>query len=261
MNLKSFYDTLDRKYLEEGQESVYHYLQSTIDQHKTGTNQPLFIAANNELGSFFRGAGRYQESVQAFETAGSLIKDLAGESSIEYATNRNNIAGTYRLMGQYEKALELFSYVKSRYATLAGRNHYYYASALNNMALVYIQQKEYANAADCLKEALAIIRKMPERQEEAAITLVNLYAVEKKEEYLKDALDIYEHLENKGVHYSAALDMMGVHYYEQGNYADAEQCFRKAMAEVYQYYGESEEYRKASKNLQMAIDKQRGAKL
>mgnify|MGYP000635799320 CR=1 FL=1 len=96
---------------------------------------PVFTAALNELGTYYRGASRYDESVQAFEEAGRDILSYGQKDTADYATNRINLAGTLRLQHQYDRALALYEEARHIYLRLEGRQSYHYAATLNNISL------------------------------------------------------------------------------------------------------------------------------
>ena len=75
---------------------------------KNKKNPMLLCMVYNEMGSFYRGTSRYQESLSAFRKSQELVLDLKGRDTADYAVSVNNIAGTYRLMGEYEQAVSLF---------------------------------------------------------------------------------------------------------------------------------------------------------
>ncbi|WP_333646444.1 DUF4125 family protein [Lacrimispora sp.] len=256
MKVKEFFEELDRKYMLGNPEEVQEFLKHTIEEHQIygGGYNEILLAAINELGSFYRGAGKYKESKDAFQVSGIMIKEFIGEDTVEYATNRSNLAGTLRLMGEYEQALEMFGRAREVYEKSVGRVHFYTASTLNNEALIYIETGEKEKAEKCLREALSIIQTLGGQPEVEAITLVNLAAVTKEKDFLIQALDIYKGLSHKGVHYGSALNMLGTFYYEAEDFDSAQKLFQQAKEEVGKVYGESREYHQACRNLNMVME-------
>ena len=100
-----FFRELDEVYATGRSEAVECFLTEKTAQ---ACPRRLRIAANNELGSFYRGSSRFEESVAAFRAAAELTACEMGKESLEYATVLNNLAGTFRLMGRQEDALSLF---------------------------------------------------------------------------------------------------------------------------------------------------------
>ena len=106
--LEYFYRRLDQYYAEGDLEAVERFLLDYKQETKQRGGDVL-IAVCDELGSFYRGTSRYEESVSAFQEAGDAIAAQLGTDCVEYATLLNNMAGTFRLAGQQERAVNYFS--------------------------------------------------------------------------------------------------------------------------------------------------------
>lgn len=147
-SLTDFFHTLDGLYADGRHDEIEDFLRRTLAQHRIccGGHDAVFTAALNELGTYYRGAGRYDESVQAFEEAGRDILSYGQKDTADYATNRINLAGTLRLQHQYDRALALYEEARHIYLRLEGRQSYHYAATLNNISLVYLDQKDAAKA-------------------------------------------------------------------------------------------------------------------
>lgn len=100
----------------------------------------------NELGTYYRSIGKYEDSAQCFKEAGVDILGYGTSDTVHYATNRVNLAGTLRLMKQFDEAIKLYREAASIYERIAGKKSYYYATVLNNMALVYLDLERYEDA-------------------------------------------------------------------------------------------------------------------
>lgn len=256
--LNNFYQGLDNLYQTGRTGEIEAYIRKMMEANRgcCGGHGILFISCLNEMGSYYRGISRYEDSVRAFEEAGRDILGDMGQESVEYATNRCNLAGTARMMGDYDWALKLFTEAATIYNMVVGKESYYYSTVLNNLALLYLERKEYEKAIGSLTEALDRIRRMPGQKEEEAITLVNLAVASQKlfripeaEEYLYMAMRIYERLEHKGVHYAAALNMQGTLCMEKKDYSGAKEAFVKARDATFQYFGENDDFVRAIENI------------
>ena len=97
--LTEFYAALDALYSRQETDKIEGFLRRTLNEHRIccGSHDAVFVAALNELGTYYRGTGAYDKSVQAFTEAGVDIAGSLGCDSVEYATNRINLAGTLRL--------------------------------------------------------------------------------------------------------------------------------------------------------------------
>ena len=265
--LTEFYAALDALYSRQETDKIEGFLRRTLNEHRIccGSHDAVFVAALNELGTYYRGTGAYDKSVQAFTEAGVDIAGSLGCDSVEYATNRINLAGTLRLKKEYTRAQSLYHEAAGIYERIAGRGSYYYATVLNNLSLLYMDEEQYGEAMQCLQEALPIIRRHPEYREEEAVTLVNLgtccWQQGKKEQaadYAAQALAVYESLPERGLHYAAALNLSGMVALEAGDYGRAVELFTRSKDVTESFFGRTEEYWEAEKSRQYAEQKLAG---
>lgn len=256
-SLTEFFKTLDGLYADGQHAEIEDFLRRTLAQHRIccGGHDAVFTAALNELGTYYRGAGRYDESVRAFEEAGRDILSYGQKDTADYATNRINLAGTLRLQHQYDRALALYEEARNIYLRLEGRQSYHYAATLNNISLVYLDRKDAAKALAYAQEALAIVRTLPDSQEEQAISLINsstahyqLGQQETAAEEARQALMLYQEVPEKGIHYANALNLQAVLYLEQGQYQLAYDGFIQAARYIETMLGKNEDYQKAMDN-------------
>ena len=262
--LTEFYAALDQLYSNHETDKIEGFLRRTLNEHRIccGAHDTVFVAALNELGTYYRGRGDYDKSLQAFTEAATDIAGSLGCDSVEYATNRINMAGTLRLKKEYTRAQSLYNEALHIYERVAGRNSYYYATVLNNLSLLYMDEEQYDEAVRCLEEALPIIRRYPEQREEEAVTLVNLGTCawhkgqkDKAAEYARQALQLYESLPEKGLHYAAALNLSGMIALDKGEYPEAVRLFTCSQEVTESFFGRTEEYWEAEKNRQYAQEK------
>lgn len=256
-SLTEFFKTLDGLYADGQHAEIEDFLRRTLAQHRIccGGHDAVFTAALNELGTYYRGAGRYDESVRAFEEAGRDILSYGQKDTADYATNRINLAGTLRLQHQYDRALALYEEARNIYLRLEGRQSYHYAATLNNISLVYLDQKNPAKALTYAQEALTLVRSLPDSQEEQAISLINsstahyqLGQQETAAEEARQALLLYQEVPEKGIHYANALNLQAVLYLEQGQYQLAYDGFIQAARYIEAMLGKNEDYQKAMDN-------------
>ena len=130
-----FYSALDWRYAQGDRDGVERLL---LEYSRPADGEERIeeqIAALNELGAFYRGAGRYTQSLDAFERARALTAGQLGETCVQYATILNNMAGTHRLMGNCEDAVGLFCKALDVYRDAGETDSYAYVSVLNNLSL------------------------------------------------------------------------------------------------------------------------------
>lgn len=86
--LETFYGELDECYLQGDLTAVERFLLECEKQARSKAHgrRDELIAVYNELGSFYRGVGRYAQSVAAFEKARALAMTDLGKDCSQYAT-------------------------------------------------------------------------------------------------------------------------------------------------------------------------------
>ncbi|GAA6390505.1 DUF4037 domain-containing protein [Megasphaera sp.] len=260
-SLSNFFSHLDKLYAEGRHDEIEDFLRHTLSKHRIccGSHDTVFIAALNELGTYYRGIGHYDESATAFEEAGHDILSYGQKDTLDYATNRINLAGTLRLQKKYDQALSLYRESLNIYQRLEGKQSYHYAATLNNIALVYIDIAHYDKALTMAKKSLGIIQKFPEDLEEQAISHINCstayYHLDQKAaaiEEAQEALNLYAKISKKGIHYSNALNLQAVLAMDAGEYQLAYETFLKSANYIKTFLGKNEDYNKAMTNANTA---------
>lgn len=222
-------------------------LQALLSQCRTahGGRGPQYAAMLSELGGYYRGQRRLEESESAFQEALDQLAQCSGVQSPDYATALNNLAGTHRLMGRYEQAGREFAACLELYAGTVGREHILYASGLNNLSLLCLDQGDLTQAAALQTQAAEVLTRLPDHQDELASCLCNLGALyqqsgqpDRAERCLLRAVDLFEGpLGTDTPHYHAALNALGIVCYTSGRYAGAVQWFSVAAEAARKLYG------------------------
>lgn len=246
MEWKNYLREIDEAYALPPREAEVRLLRLDSECGQEYGKDSYFAAAMcNELGAFYKGQGRFDEAEERFRRAISLFGQSAGPSDPAGATAISNLAGVLRLRGRLREAEEAFDRALMRYAATVGKEHILYAAALNNRSLVALDRNEPALAAADQKQALEILRALPDCRDELAAALVNLAALYQKlsrakeaESLLDEALRLFEtELGTDTPHYHAALNGRGVSRYLSGNYAAAEEDFLAAAKAAEAMYG------------------------
>lgn len=253
--VEQFYQELDKAYASaESLKDVENFLLKALDDNTAGCKfcfNTLETTICNELGSFYRGTGQFQKSVEAFERTKTLIAQHIGDRSVEYATVVNNLAGTYRVAGELNKAKLCFIECAAIYEGTVGKENTLYCSVLNNLALVYQDEGDYDSAEENLRSALAFATKLPAEQPECAITLSNIGALylarndlAKAKEFLVKSVEAYNKvgMDNR-VHLAAVYNSLGSLYFKEGNPNKALDALEKAKKLTYYHFGENHEYK------------------
>ncbi|MDO4287487.1 MAG: tetratricopeptide repeat protein [Eubacteriales bacterium] len=263
--LEKFYQALDLQYSQGDLDQIERFLLESAAQMNEDAAERVGeqIAVYNELGSFYRGISRYENSISAFRLAEELAEKEMGEKSTQYATVLNNMAGTYRLMGKYEEAIGLFQKSVQIYRLNGEQQTYAYASVLNNMALVYRETKQLKTAIEYLEEALSIIETMPQCQQEVAVTYNNLTALyhaagdtEKAKKCVELAIREFEKCADvENVHYAAGLNSFAGFLYADGAYEEALALYQKSAEYTKRFFGENIEYGVTCQNMYWVYEK------
>ncbi len=264
MNAQYYFDLVDKAYdagsSEDIEKAIKNALRLCAEEYGKGSS--IYASMLSELGGFYRGQTRYEESRVCFEEALTILKESCGEYSPDYATGINNLAGTYRLMGLYDEAKEAFIKCIDIYKKSVGERHILYASALNNFSLLYLDKGESRRAAELLDESLQILKLQPQLIDEYTTSLVNVAALyymlkeyQKAEKNLLEAVYNYENkLGTQTPHYHAALNTLGLVCSAMERDKDALKYFEKSMEAARELYGpEHKEYKAAKINRDAAL--------
>lgn len=221
-----------------------------------GRQSGFYAGLLSELGGYYRGQGRFEESAQQFLLARKILEELGKTGSPDYATVLNNLAGTYRLMKRYDDAERLLSESLELYRATLGERHILYASGLNNLALVCLDRKDYERAAGFLEQAAAILELQPECADELASSLSNLVSLyrnmgqtERARQMLQRVISMFEEqLGTRTPHYHAALNTLGLCFYQEGQYEEARTWLLRARETARTLYGSSHREYQAIQN-------------
>ncbi|GHU13772.1 hypothetical protein FACS1894161_4020 [Spirochaetia bacterium] len=261
---KKFYSDLDLVYESGDRCSVETFLteQAAVYAHENGGVNDAYLSCLSELGSFYRGASRYEEALEMFRRADAIIVPIFGEFSLEHSVNVNNMAGAYRMMGEAEKALELFLEALRICEALPEKNSYVYASALNNTSLLYQLKKEYEKSVYYMRSSIRELEKVPAAKNELATAYSNLSvqlsSMGEKDEalmLLDKSIELFRVLGDKGDHYAAALNGKGVLSAERGNIAEAKETFQEALSIIEAGLGENADYGITCRNMARTLAK------
>lgn len=212
---------------------------------ENGERSRLFAAMCSELGGYYRGQARYDESAREFLKALDILRADPGEDSPDYITALNNLAGTYRVMGKTDEAEQLFLRCLDGYEKTLGTGHVLYAAVLNNLALLCLDRNELARAAELLGRSSDILAALPDCADEYAAALCNrgalLLRLGRAEDAippLTEAVGLFEtSLGTDTPHYHAACHSLGLAQTAAGRLSAAVDSFSTAAAAAEALYG------------------------
>jgi len=253
---------VDNAYDSGNLETIENEIKKAVEmcEEEYGTQCVLYASMLSEMGGYYRGQRKFEESIDYFTRALNVLEQNAGKDSPDFATGLNNIAGTYRMMGEYNKAEAAFMQCLDIYEKTVGKNHVYYAAGLNNLALLALDQDDNEKAANLLQKCTDILKENPQARDEYATSLVNtaslyynLRRFDDAQKNLQEAVKLYEtELGTMTPHYHAAMNTLGLVYREKEKYEEAKMWFGKSMEAAKKLYGENHpEYLEAFSNYQM----------
>lgn len=210
-----------------------------------GLDSSCYASLLGELGGFYRGQARYEESERCFQRALALLEADPGRDSPAYSTALNNLAGAHRLLGRYTEALEEFHTCLELYRAAVGERHVLYAAGLNNLSLVHLDRGELEEALALQEQVADILAGLPQAKDELASSLCNQAAVcqrlgrlSEAAEKLERALTLFRNeLGTDTPHYHAALNSLGIVHYAAGRFEAARDCFAQAAQAASDLYG------------------------
>ena len=247
MEKKLYFDEIDRAYDSLTGEALEERLLELLEQSggEYGRDSAFYASMLSELGGYYRGQARYEESACRFQQARQLLAASVGEDSPDYATAVNNLAGTYRLMGRLDEAERHFRTCLELYRRTVGESDVLYAAGLNNLSLVCLDRGDAEGAAELLGQANRILAPRPDCRDELAASLCNLAALHRQlgrpdqaERELEQALALFENeLGTATPHYHAALNAMGLVCYDGRRWQEALDWFTRAARAAETLYG------------------------
>lgn len=247
MTLGQYLEQIDQAYeLCQGSQALEERLTALLDQcgAEHGRTSAQYASLLGELGGFYRGQGRFEESEARFQEALPLLEAQVGREHPAYATAVNNLAGAHRLLGRYDQALEEFRTCLELYERTA-KGSALHASGFNNLSLVYLDLGKLEEALSLQEQAGDILAALPQARDELASSLSNqgilfqrLGRLEEAERKLEAALTLFRtELGTNTPHYHAALNALGTVHYSARHYAQAKDCFAQAAQAAQALYG------------------------
>ena len=264
MEIRDYFRIVDSAYGTEDNIKIESEIKRACELARVneGECSAIYASMLSELGGFYRGLTRYDESVACFSRAADILLELNGPDSPDYATCVNNRAGSYRQMRRFDDAERGFAECLGIYERTVGKKHILYSAGLNNLALVALDKGQTERAAALLSEAAEVLKGLPEHLDELATSLANtaelyrqLGRYEDAEKNLLEAKDIYENRlhDTFTPHYHAILNSLGLVCMATQRYPQAAEWFRQALIYCERYYNkEHREYKATLRNLEAA---------
>lgn len=248
--ITEFYNSLDALYGEGDVAKTEAFILKTARAAAPAQDaySPLYLAALSELGAFYKGVSRFEESARTFEQTTEIIGKFIGKETQDYAVNINNLAGTYRLMGETEKSLDAFAEAKGILESIGETESFPYASILNNMSILYQSKGEYDRSIVLMERSIEICAKLDGSEEAiatASLNLASLYRLtgdrDKARQAADNALEMFKMMP-QSAHHAAALNIRAALDFEDGDYEKAKTLYLAALEKTEHFFGENVEY-------------------
>lgn len=242
-------ETLDRLCRSGALAEAERFLQNTLAE-ASGESR---ISLLNELGGFYRGLSRHEQSADAFREALRCLEDAGQAQGAEYGTVLLNLAGTCRLAGRLDEAEDLLQQALSRISP----EDAVYGAALNGLSLVKREQGSLKDAARLGEAALNWLAGhgspscdlATARSNQASVWL-EMGDLDRASQLVGQALRFFEALPEPDTHYAAALSVKGTICFRQGDWDGAERAYQSAMSLTEHFFGHNREYDVARTSLE-----------
>lgn len=264
MQIEEVINRLDELFSENKGQEAQKLLEDSIRLAVEESDDSALLTLLNEMIGYMRETSQVESSYSYADAALKLMERMGIAGSMPYATTLLNIANAYRAGGRLAESMAYYEKVLELYGESLDEKDMLFASLYNNLSLLHQEMGDFGAAKEKLLKALSIVRENPEAYFEEAVTYANLastcMALHEEEgalEYCRQAIALFEAHDILDSHYCAALSSLGTYHYGRGEYGEAAEYFKKAMAGVRAALGENEYYQRLAKNLEACGTAQR----
>lgn len=264
MNIDAVLKEYDAMFGERKPGEILDYLEQRLVEAQKEGDTGAQVMLLNEIIGFCRDASFVEEGVGYAGVLSDLIERIYDRDRREYGTTMLNLGNAYRGYGMPEASAECYDTCEQCFDRILPGDDFLYAGLFNNRGLLYQETGEWEKAIGEFRRALKIAEYHREKEIERATTCANLAtsmlnaSPEYREEakiLLEEASAVFEKHGGDDFHYSAALSALGTLCYEEGDYGNAAEDFRRAMEILYAGTGESEAYLRVKSNYELAANK------
>ncbi len=259
MNIQDFIEGLDSLFGSATQQDIEIYGVKGLAQAKEEGDVQAQIIILNEMLGFYRESSQYEK----VRTTVQEILDLMGQEGLEgtipYGTALLNCGNALRAAGDLTESMDCYRQVFEVFDGQVPPGDFQYAELYNNVSLLYQELGRFDMAGKCLHNALAIVRHMPDKGFETAVTYVNLANSELQEGKLTEAVTharlgeiLFSQLGVQDNHRAAGLVAMGEVCERQKEYQRAADFYSRAMDMIAQYMGRTEGYERIERRREEA---------
>ena len=237
-----------------GEEAEQLMLES-LTQAVSEQDDNVLLQLLNELLSFYRETSRVQDADQIAQQAVAQAERMGLQGTVPYATTLLNVANAYRAGGRFRESLEYYLKVQELYGRLFETDNMFVASLQNNFSLLYQEMGDYEKARECLLKALEICEANDAAYEvgvtnaNLAATCVQLGRLEEAGEYAQNAVQLFQKLGVQDSHFAAALASLGAYYFQNKEFQNALEYYRRASEIVEHTLGQTESFRRLQEHV------------
>jgi non-specific serine/threonine protein kinase/serine/threonine-protein kinase len=173
---------------------VVDSVAAQIDRNQVFPDDPVVQAAVvHAIGETYRTLDRYDRAIPLFRRAIALERSALGADDSMTVTSLNKLAESQTQTGDVRGAIETQKEVVAATEKSFGRKNYEYCARLGNLGNMYADVGDLAAAERVMREALGILRGIPQTSKDALPTLINnLATVLVDEGKCDDALPLHE---------------------------------------------------------------------
>lgn len=261
LNLDEFYSGLDRIFASYDTEAVQNYLEKHLREAEQAKDIKGAVAVLNELSGLYRVQGRFNDAIDASNTALYYLREMGQEKTENYATALINLADIYVAAKRYKEALEIFKSSENLLVSLGFEEDYRMAALYNNISSVYRALGDKYMALETAMKSMKLIEGRDygaDVELDIATTCINLGEAQiscglydEAEKNLNRACEIYaRRTGNRDGHYPAALYALARLAAKRGDYDQAEEKIQKAMRLVENVSGRGTYYQTLARSLE-----------
>lgn len=174
MDMNRVYAGLDALFeAGRGAEAEDYLVEQMKAAQQEGDYNALIMLLNEMIG-YCRETGQNEKSLGYGAQVITLMQQLGLDKTQAFATTLLNVATACRAAGKLQESYQFYMEVFPLYEKFLSPDDFLYASLYNNLSLLFQEMQEFEKAAECQEKALAIVRKIPGREEETAVTHANL---------------------------------------------------------------------------------------
>lgn len=170
MDLQSFFSGLDTLYRTGRARQAEEYLSAGLARARAEEDHSASVSIANELGGLYRVRGRFPEGVACFQSALRCLEGSPFDGTEGHAATLLNYATLLTAMGDLSGAAERFTETLGMWDALGFPDRGRAAALYNNLAGLRLRQKQYREALSCIKQALALLRDIPNSDDEQGVS-------------------------------------------------------------------------------------------